>query len=84
MCTYSFSFNDTAIDRIRPAFKDDAAVQEWLQKKLEMLIMQFQVTPQQATRNSEHSLSHLRGIFADSKMTEEELKDEYLNKKYGV
>ncbi len=84
MCTYSFSFNDAAINRIRPAFKDDAAVQEWLQKHLEMLITQFQVTTPQATTNSRHSLSHLRGIFAESAMTEKELKDEYLNKKYGV
>lgn len=83
MCTYSFSFNDAAINRIRPAFKDDAAVQEWLQQHLEMLIMQFQVSSQTPT-NGRHSLSHLRGIFAESGMTEKELKDEYLNRKHGV
>lgn len=47
MCTYNLSLSDSAVDRIRPAFKDDAAIQVWLQQQLEMLVMQFSVPPKQ-------------------------------------
>ena len=83
MCTYNISLSDAAIDRIRPAFKDDAAVKEWLQQQLELLVLQFKVTTPQP-HSSKHSLSHLRGIFADSDMTDKQLKDEYFSEKYGV
>lgn len=83
MCTFNFSLSDASIDRIRPAFKDDAAVQAWLQEQLEMLVMQYKVTPLEEKPHT-HSLSHLRGIFANSGMTDKQLRDEYLNEKYGV
>lgn len=44
MCTFNLTLSDAAVDRIRTAFKDDAAIHEWLQKQLEMLVIQFQVT----------------------------------------
>lgn len=83
MCTFNFSLSDASIDRIRPAFKDDAAVQAWLQEQLEILVMQYKVTPE-AEKPNIHSLSHLRGILADSGMTDKQARDEYLNEKYGV
>lgn len=43
MCTYNFSFSDSAVNRIRPAFKDDAAVQAWMQRQLEIAISLFNV-----------------------------------------
>lgn len=59
MCTYNLSLSDAAVDRIRPAFKNDAAVQEWLQQQLEMLVMQFVVpTPKGKPTVSQR----LRGI----------------------
>lgn len=83
MCTFNFSISDMAIDRIRPAFKDDIAMHAWLQDQLEILVMQFNETSQGEKKHT-HSLSHLRGIFAESNKTSEQLRDEYLNKKYGV
>lgn len=44
MCTYNFSLSDAAIDRIRPAFKDETAMQAWLQKQLENAVMNFDLT----------------------------------------
>lgn len=44
MCTYNLSFNDAVVDRIRPAFKDDIAIQAWMLKQIEMAIMQFELS----------------------------------------
>lgn len=62
MCTYNFSLSDAAINRIRPAFKDDAAIHAWMLKQLETAIMQFQVTvPEKKLTVSQR----LRGIAKD-------------------
>lgn len=58
MCTYNISLSDAAVDRIRPAFKDDAAVQAWLQKQLEILVMQFNVDSYKVQTHS-YSFSRL-------------------------
>lgn len=59
MCTYNLSLSDAAIDRIRPAFKNDTAIQAWLQQQLEILVMQFAVSaPEEKTTVSQR----LRGI----------------------
>jgi len=59
MCTFNITLSDVAINRIRPAFKDDAAVKEWLQKQLENIVLQFNVV----SNESKPTLSQrLRGI----------------------
>lgn len=43
MCTYSFSLNDEAVARIRPAFKDEAAIEAWMLRQLERAIQMFEI-----------------------------------------
>lgn len=83
MCTYNISLSDASEDRIRPAFKDDAVVQAWLQKQFEILVMQFNVDSHKVQTHS-HSFSHLRGILSESGMTEKQLRKEWVREKYGV
>lgn len=40
MCTYTFTFDDKLVERVRPAFRDDSAISEWLQSKIEGLFRQ--------------------------------------------
>ena len=40
MCTYTFTFDDKLVERVRPAFRDDVAISEWLQSKIEGLFRQ--------------------------------------------
>lgn len=53
MCTFHFSLNDAEVNRIRPAFKDDAAIEAWMLKQLETAIMLFEV-PQPKKVESVH------------------------------
>lgn len=84
MCTFDLSFNNALVDSIRPAFKDENAIKEWMQHQLELLMAQL-VTMQSESRNVSyhHSLSHLRGIGATGKSIEQ-LRDEYYSEKFGV
>ena len=34
MCTYNITLNDTLIEKARPAFADDKAMQQWLQEQV--------------------------------------------------
>lgn len=43
MCTYQFSISDAAINRIRPAFKDETAIHAWMLEQLETAIKLFEV-----------------------------------------
>lgn len=84
MCTFDLSFNNALVDSIRPAFKDDNAIKEWMQHQLELLMAQLKVSqtnPQNASYH--HSLSHLRGIGTTGQSIEQ-IRDEYYKEKYGV
>lgn len=85
MCTYSFTFNDSSVDRIRPSFKDETDMQRWMQQQMETIILQYAMTlPKKNTpKNHRHSLSHLRGIL-DTEETDAQLLAETINEKYGL
>ena len=50
MCTYNITLSDTLVEKVRPSFADDKALELWLQKQLEELMQNYHV--QQVTRHS--------------------------------
>ena len=62
MCTYNISVNDAVIESIRPAFSDEKALEEWLQRQMDMILIEF-AAKQKAHVTSKQPLSkRLRGI----------------------
>lgn len=55
MCTYSFSINDEAVARIRPAFKDEASIEAWMLRQLERAIQMFEIPNSNKKRDIEIS-----------------------------
>ena len=53
MCTYTFKLDDKLVERVRPAFRDDYAINEWLQSQLESFVRQFaeKLTPKKNKSN---------------------------------
>ena len=41
MCTYSITLNDTLVEKARPAFADDKALQNWLQEQFSIVLERF-------------------------------------------
>ena len=41
MCTYSITLNDTLVEKARPAFADDKALQNWLQEQMSIVLERF-------------------------------------------
>ena len=41
MCTYSITLNDTLVEKARPAFPDDKALQNWLQEQMSIVLERF-------------------------------------------
>lgn len=41
MCTYNITLNDTLIEKARPAFTDDMALQKWLQEQVNAVLERF-------------------------------------------
>ena len=41
MCTYSITLNDTLVEKARPAFADDKAMQNWLQEQMSIVLERF-------------------------------------------
>lgn len=62
MCTYNISINDSLVEAIRPAFADELAFEQWLQRQMDIIIIEF-ATKQQVLSKSKRPLSkRLRGI----------------------
>lgn len=41
MCTYNITLNDTLVEKARPAFPDDKALQSWLQEQMSIVLERF-------------------------------------------
>ena len=40
MCTYTIAVDDALMERVRPAFADNAAIGDWMQSQIEVLLLQ--------------------------------------------
>lgn len=98
MCSYTFSLDDRLVGRISPRFASDESLRQWMQQQLEMVIIRYvedasvhsskEKTIQRlndlASGKSKGGLRDLKGIMSPSSMTAEQLRDSYVNEKYGI
>lgn len=62
MCTYNISIDDALMDRVRPAFADNAAVSHWMQTQIEVLLTQMAAAMSEKTQPKQSLSARLRGI----------------------
>lgn len=62
MCTYHISINDDLVETIRPAFPDEAALELWLQRQMDMIIIEFAAKQQAEVMRKKPLSQRLRGI----------------------
>lgn len=62
MCTFHLSLNDSLVDRIRPSFEDEEAVNVWMQKQLELAILSFTASQTPRLEKKQTLSQRLRGI----------------------
>ena len=41
MCSYNITLSDTLVEKVRPSFADDNALQLWLQQQVEELLLDY-------------------------------------------
>ena len=41
MCTYNISLEDTLLERVRPAFSSEAALQHWMTEMMKALLVSY-------------------------------------------
>ena len=62
MCTYNISVSDSLMERIRPAFSSEEAVERWLQQQMNIVLLEF-ASKQKSVEAKGCTLSQrLRGI----------------------
>lgn len=55
MCTYNITLNDTLIEKARPAFTDDKALQKWLQEQVNAVLERF-LNEQKETESAQKAM----------------------------
>jgi len=55
MCTYNITLNDTLIEKVRPAFADDMAMQKWLQEQVNAVLEHF-LNEQKETESAQKTM----------------------------
>ena len=41
MCSYNITLSDTLVEKVRPSFADDNALQLWLQQQMEEILLDY-------------------------------------------
>ena len=44
MCSYNITLNDTLVEKVRPSFADDHALEQWLQQQMEEVLLDYYVS----------------------------------------
>ena len=44
MCSYKITLSDTLVEKVRPTFADDKALEQWLQQQMEDVLFDYYVT----------------------------------------
>lgn len=79
MCTYNFSFSDSLMERMRPAFPNEETVVEWLQQQMNELIVDFVAKQERTSERGSVSAKDLYGIWGDDGLTPDEAVNELRN-----
>lgn len=62
MSTYNISIDDALMERVRPAFADNAAVGHWMQSQIEVLLVQMAASMDKPNHPKPSLSAKLRGI----------------------
>ena len=44
MCSYNITLSDTLVEKVRPTFADDKALEQWLQQQMEDVLFDYYVS----------------------------------------
>lgn len=56
MCTYNITLNDTLVEKARPAFSNDKAMQKWLQEQVSAILERFINSQIEAESAQQHAM----------------------------
>ena len=48
MCSYNITLSDALVEKVRPSFADDNALQLWLQQQMEEILLDYYATQLEA------------------------------------
>lgn len=43
MCSYNITLNDALVEKVRPSFADDKALEQWLQQQIEAALIDYYI-----------------------------------------
>ena len=78
MCNYNITINDSLVEKVRPSFADDSALELWLQRQIEELLLDF-YRRQEAKQSAKKDIADMRQQSesnGNSNMTLEEINAE--------
>lgn len=78
MCSYNITLSDTLMEKVRPFFADDKALELWLQKQMEELLLNFYLR-QEAKKRAQKAIVAMRQQSesnGNSELTLEEINAE--------
>lgn len=95
MCTVSIKVNDNLLHRAWANMDKDVDMAEWMQQQIEAILLRMTLVSEKneamqriktiaEAKGEAVSLLDFEGILPASKLSFEELRDEYISEKYGV
>lgn len=99
MCTYSISIEDALVEQLKPSLGSDNDVKKWMQHEIELAVLRYvqqlhgksmeqdsrrRIMALSEADGSTISLCDLEGILPAPQSSFEDLRNEYINEKYGV
>lgn len=81
MCIINLAIDDILLDQVRPSFKDESALKEWIKDQVSIVIRDF-ATAQAKTERRAHKHDALMGVIKDAQ--EFDYKTIHLKEKYEL
>lgn len=82
MCTFNLAIDDMLVERVRPSFPDEKALNEWMKKQMAIVLQNFVASQDKKELCHAHKHDALMGVLKDA--PELDYKALHLSEKYGI
>lgn len=78
MCSYNITLNDALVEKVRPSFADNVALEQWLQQQMEaVLVAYYELLEKRAkARKTIEAMRQQSEQNGNSEMTLDEINEE--------
>ena len=86
MCSYNITLNDALVEKVRPSFANDEALEQWLQQQIEAVLIEYYALQEKRSkaRKAIEAMRQQSELNGNSELTLDAINEEIRQARKGM